>query len=322
LVASSKEIGCCGSIDESEESDERLPPAAFNSNISTSNPVSSQRSAVSTSAMKNDRTDRANNQARRSNAKSRGGNTGPINAKSRGGDTGPMVSLLQSEHDYYLSKGVAFEFDSTLFQSIVKSFKVSFAKRNLVMNHLVGDVVRRSTGRGGRAGQLLYDVAWRFSAYGETTLANSYISDGIERYKQLGLDNKQTPSKQRILSDPYLNSGIKRIVQTSFEEETYNMSAVSSESDSCDSDSDVLGVQSHFDILAAFQKDNAYIPELLQELSDDETETNVATLDGLEWIPNGKLPPKAMDVVDRHEQYRSKFYMCKYHGFKKYYVKL
>jgi hypothetical protein len=108
------------------------------------------------------------------------------------------------------------------------------------------------------------------------------------------LDNNQTPAKQRILSDPFLDSGIKRIMKTSFEELENQMSAASSESDSDLSESDFLAAQRHLDIISAFQKDNAYIPELLDDELNDEEEANTpATIDGLEWDPTAKLPPNA-----------------------------
>jgi len=128
---------------------------------------------------------------------------------------GQTLSLLDaSSKDFYINKPVAFDINTELEKAIKNSFKVSFSSSSLTGSYLIGDVSRRSTTKT-KAGQVAYDVCWRWSSYGVTPMSHSYISEGISAYAALTIDSSEKTASQkrspRLYRDPFNRKGIKHI---------------------------------------------------------------------------------------------------------------
>ena len=215
----------------------------------------------------------------------------------------------ETTKDYYLLKPVAFDVDTAVGQGITQSLKVPLVKDHLDRNYLIGDVVRKSgavKGTRKKPGHVLYDVAWRYSCYGETSISNISLNEGIIAYHTLGLqsqDNTRSPGDIFVCMDPFQDSALKDMLQDSVEESYVDLPALSSESDSDESTKDgccedMLFSQSHFEFVDSFRKDNEHQPEYGGESSDDEEVDNVNASSGLglEWIPTTSGPTASITV--------------------------
>ena len=218
-------------------------------------------------------------------------------------------AFVGNDTDSLLHKAVCYDIESEIGKEIRSQLNCMISSSSLRDNCIVGTVTRKLSNRIA-SGQVIYEVSWNNSAFGTMHMSHSSITSGIENYLYLEHQAQQSQLSQQIESfrdrrsrrlDPYNHQDILAIIENSHKEDP-EMSPCSSGTDSDESNdsNSLVGNaffgETHMDRTTAnepYAQDNEYLSVSDDDSSEKElSQTNVDTLEGLDWDPRATLPPR------------------------------